>query len=148
MADTVDIASVADWFTRWGTLVAAVDFVPARALFDDDVVGFGTFQDHVYGQAALEAEQWRRVWPTIEDFSFDVDSLVAGVSPDRLLAHAAILWGSTGIAEDGSRFERPGRCTAVLRRANVDAPWQGVHTHFSLSRGVPQKSYGEATPAS
>ncbi|MEZ5669101.1 MAG: nuclear transport factor 2 family protein [Alphaproteobacteria bacterium] len=148
MADSADIASIADWFRQWGALVSAVDFVPARALFDKDVVGFGTFQDQVHGQAALEAEQWRRVWPTIEDFAFDTGSLVAQVSPDRLMASAAILWTSTGIAEDGSRFPRPGRCTVALRRDAVDAPWKGIHTHFSLHRGVPQRSHGQRQPRS
>ena len=148
MTESDDVASVAAWFAQWGAFVAAVDFVPARALFDDAVVGFGTFQDHVHGQAALEAEQWRRVWPTIENFRFDTDNLVVGLSPDGLMAYAAILWTSTGIAEDGTRYARPGRCTVVLRRATREAPWLGIHTHFSLSRGVPQKSYGDRAPRS
>ena len=148
MTDTADIASIADWFRRWGALVASVDFVPARALFAPDVVGFGTFQDHVRGVAALEADQWRRVWPTIEDFRFATDTMVAEVSPDRLMAYAAILWTSTGLNEDGSRFDRPGRCTAVLRRSALDAPWLGIHTHFSLARGVPQRSHGRREPRS
>ena len=51
-------------------------------------------------------------------------------------------WTSTGIAEDGSRFDRPGRATIVVRRTATDAAWFGVHTHFSLARGVPQQSFG------
>lgn len=148
MTDRADIDTIADWIQRWGPLVASVDFVPARELFDPAVVGFGTFQDHVHGVAGLEANQWRRVWPTIEDFRFNTDTMVAEVSPDRLMAYAAILWTSTGLAEGGARFDRPGRCTVVLRRVTVDAPWLGIHTHFSLARGVPQLSHGQRKPRS
>lgn len=148
MADSPDHDSIAAWFARWSPLVADVDFVPARALFAEDVVAFGTFQHHLRGLDALEAEQWRQVWPTIEGFRFEIDTLVSQVSPDRLMAFGAIMWSSTGIGEDGSRFDRPGRCTAVLRRDSPEAPWLGVHTHFSLGRGVPQRSHGGRTPRS
>ena len=148
MADSQDRDSIAAWFARWSRLVAAVDFAPARALFADDVAAFGTFQHHLRGLDALEAEQWRQVWPTIEDFRFEIDTLVAEISPDRLMAYGAIMWSSIGLGEDGSRFDRPGRCTVVLRRGSVDAPWQGIHTHFSLGRGVPQKSHGKRKPQS
>jgi hypothetical protein len=57
---------------------------------------------------------------------------------------AMATWASTGYHEDGSTFDRPGRCTIVLRRNSVDAPWYGVHGHFSLKRGVPQQSFGPA----
>jgi ketosteroid isomerase-like protein len=148
MTDRADIDTIAGWFQRWGPLVASVDFVPARDLFDPQVVGFGTFQDHVRGVAGLETDQWRRVWPTIEEFRFATETMVAEVSPDRLMAYAAILWTSTGLAEDGTRFDRPGRCTVVLRRAAPGAPWLGIHTHFSLARGVPQRSHGQREPKS
>lgn len=148
MADSEDHDSIADWFARWSDLVAGVDFVPARDLFAEDVVAFGTFQHHLRGRDALEAEQWRNVWPTIEDFRFEIDTLVSEVSPDRLMAYGAIMWSSTGIAEDGSRFDRPGRCTIVFRRAALDAPWHGIHSHFSLGRGVPQRSHGARPPRS
>jgi hypothetical protein len=68
------------------------------------------------------------------------------VSPDRLLAIAVVGWASTGIAADGTRFPRPGRATVVVRRTSVDEPWLGVHTHFSLGRGVPQSSHGTRQP--
>jgi hypothetical protein len=31
----------------------------------------------------------------------------------------------------------------VLRRDAPDAPWLGVHTHFSLGLGVPQSTFGQ-----
>ena len=37
-----DRQSVADWYARWGALVAAVDFRRARPMFVDDVIAFGS----------------------------------------------------------------------------------------------------------
>ena len=65
----------------------------------------------------MHAEQWSQVWPTIEDFRFLTDQLIVQVSPDRLQAVVIVSWASTGIGADGTRFDRPGRATVVLRRA-------------------------------
>jgi hypothetical protein len=44
---------------------------------------FGTWEDYVEGQDALEARQWRSVWPTIEGFHHrTADSLQVTCSPD------------------------------------------------------------------
>lgn len=136
-------ASIRDWFATWGRFVAAVDFAGARDLFDTDVIGFGTFMDTVTGLDNLEQRQWRSIWPTIRDFRFNLDSLKSVVSDDRLLAVAAITWSSTGIGEDGTPFDRPGRATVGLVRTAPNAPWRGMHTHFSLNPGTPQTSYGD-----
>jgi hypothetical protein len=95
----------------------------------------------------VEERQWAQIWPAIEDFAFDVDDLDVIVSPDRRQAVAVVTWSSTGIGADGTRFDRPGRATVVLTRPDVGVPWRGVHTHFSLARGVPDGTYGrrEAT---
>ena len=138
-----DLEALRRWFERWGRLVAAVDFVPARALFDDGVAGFGTHMDVVEGLDRLEAEQWRRVWPTIEDFRFHSESLKAGVSPDRLMAIGLCPWSSIGRHDDGTAFARPGRATVVFARATTEDPWKGIHTHISLNPGTPQRSYGD-----
>jgi ketosteroid isomerase-like protein len=139
---TADRTSVAEWIAGWGDEVARADIVAGRERFDERVSAFGTHADVVRGRAAVEEQQWSRIWPAIEDFSFDVDDLDAIVSPDRLQAVAVLTWTSTGIAEDGGRFDRPGRATVVLVRTDVTAPWRGVHTHFSLGRGVPQDTHG------
>ena len=55
-----DHAALAAWFDAWGDHVAAVDFTGARALFEDDVIGFGTWMDVVDGLTNLEATQWPR----------------------------------------------------------------------------------------
>ncbi|MEX2455599.1 MAG: nuclear transport factor 2 family protein [Rhodospirillaceae bacterium] len=148
MERTEDEGRIADWFSAWDRLVDAVDFVPARALFDPGVVGFGTRMDTVVGLEALERDQWRRVWPTITGFRFDLDTLVCQTSPDRLQGVGIVVWHSTGYHADGTAFDRPGRATVVFRRGAADEPWKGVHTHISLNPGTPQVSHGKRAPAS
>jgi ketosteroid isomerase-like protein len=143
-----DRAAIEHWFATWSAQVADVDVAPALDLFSDNIASFGTHMDVVEGLQALADNQWRNVWPTIEDFRWNLDSLKAGVSPDRLFAIGIITFSSTGIAEDGGRFDRPGRGTVAFARPSVDAPWNGVHTHISLNPGTPQKSHGARTAKS
>jgi ketosteroid isomerase-like protein len=145
---TDDLASVRAWMAAWGAEVAAVDLAAGRQRFSPAVTAFGTHAHVVHGLDVLVAEQWSQIWPAIEDFRFLVDELHVEVSPDRLLAVAIVPWSSTGIGEEGTRFDRPGRATTVLRRSAVDAPWVGVHTHFSLGRDVPARTYGSRPPRS
>ncbi len=137
-----DLATLRDWFAEWGRFVAVVDFDSARRLFDADVIGFGTWMNVVEGLDHLVEAQWQSIWPTIEGFRFELDSLQARVSPDRLFAVAVGAWDSTGFAEDGTPYPRPGRATVAFRRESLEAPWRAVHTHLSLNRGVPQQSFG------
>ena len=136
------VRSVRGWIAAWGAEVAAVRIDAARHRFADDVVAFGTHADIVTGLDALVTEQWGRIWPAIEDFGFRTEDLVVQASPDGLLAVAVVGWDSTGIAADGTTFDRPGRATVVLQRDEPGAPWIGTHTHFSLGRGVPSSSHG------
>lgn len=107
------------------------------------MVGFGTHVALVTGLDRLAADQWGNVWPTIADFRFATEHLVALVSPDRLQATAIVPWTSTGFHADGSPFDRPGRATVVLTRETVSSPWLGRHTHFSLAPGTPGRSHGK-----
>jgi hypothetical protein len=59
----------------------------------------------------------------------------------------AVIFRSVGIHQDGSRFERTGRCSATLMRTAVDAPWHATHTHVSLKPGTPAPSYGNRPEA-
>ena len=43
---------------------------------------------------------------------------------------------------NGDRFDRPGRTTVVLGRKAVGNPFVATHTHMSLFRGTPERSYG------
>jgi ketosteroid isomerase-like protein len=141
-AGEIDRRSVADWISAWGREVAAADIAAGRQRFTPELSAFGTHADVVRGRDAVEEQQWSKIWPAIEDFAFDVGDLDVIVSPDRRQAVAAVTWSSTGIGEDGHHFRRPGRATIVLTRADVAAPWVGVHTHMSLARGVPDRTYG------
>lgn len=136
-------AEIRTWFETWGRCVAGVDYASARELFHPDVVGFGTYTAYVRGLDELERQQWRSVWPTITDFRFLVDRLICSVSPDGTMAQGIVPWLSTGYHEDGSSFERPGRATVLLVRDSERDPWRGIHTHFSLAPGTPQRSYGD-----
>lgn len=135
--------SVREWMAAWGREVAAVRLDAARARFDDGVVAFGTHADVVSGLDSLYDEQWSRIWPAIGEFRFRLDDLVVLASPDGCQAVAVVGWDSTGFEIDGTPFDRPGRATVVLRRDDADAPWIGVHTHFSLARGVPESTHGQ-----
>lgn len=137
-----DHDSIAAWFDTWGPLVATCEFTKARELFSDDVVGFGTFMDSVVGLDALEQRQWRSIWPTIVDFTFQTSTLRAFVSDDRCLASAMVVWTSTGFDKEGAPYDRPGRTTAVLRRDSPSAPWRCEHTHFSEFPKEQQRSFG------
>jgi ketosteroid isomerase-like protein len=138
-----DIAALRDWFANWNKLVNALDYTGSRALFHDDVIGFGTHMDTVVGIDALERMQWRSIWSTMDNFVWILNTLKAIVSPDRLQATAVLTWSSTGYHEDGKAFPRHGRATVVLTRKKVSDLWLGSHTHVSLNPGSPQKSYGD-----
>lgn len=137
-----DHASIKAWFDTWSGYVASVDYESARPMFDEDFIAFGTWMDVVEGRDVVIEKQWMSIWGTIKDFRFLTDTLQVRVSPDRLFAVAVLVWDSTGFHENGESYPRPGRATVGMRRDSVDAPWKGFHTHLSLNRGVPQKSYG------
>lgn len=134
--------SVHHWIAAWGAEVEAADLAAGRRRFDPDVVAFGTHAHVVHGLGALHDEQWARVWPAITDFSFRLDDLVVLASPDGCQAVAVVGWDSTGFTTDGEPFDRPGRATVVVQREEPGGAWRGVHTHFSLARGVPESTHG------
>jgi len=137
-----DRRSVADWYDRWGALVAEVNFKPARAMFAEDAIAFGSKVEMMSSQPQLEREQWRAVWPSIEDYRYDLATLEVVMSPDRLMAMGAVIFRSTGLHPDGKPFERNGRATCTLMRPAVGAPWVCTHSHISLKPGTPWTSHG------
>lgn len=142
-----DRRAIAAFFTRWGTLVGDVNFKQARGLYTDDVIAFGSLGKMMASRDALEAEQWRAVWPTLAGYTHDLDTLEVVVSPDRLMAMGAVIARTIGIHKDGSHFDRPVRVTATLMRDAVGAPWFMTHTHVSLVPGTPAPSYGNRPEA-
>ena len=137
-----DLARIRAWFERLAAHVRAVDFAGARAIFAADMIAFGTFTDFVTARDAVEAAQWRKVWPFIEGFRWRPASIRGLVSPDRRAATGMAVWDSTGFHQDGTPYDRPGRATVALARDAIGAEWIARHTHFSLFRGVPGESFG------
>lgn len=138
----VDLDSIRTWFRDLSAYVRAVDFAPARRLFAEDFLSFGSITDFMIGRDEAEATQWRKVWPSIDDFTFR-DDIRALVSPDRLFAVGVALFDSTGYHEDRRPFARSGRATVTFARASVEDPWVSHHSHMSLFRGTPALSHGD-----
>jgi ketosteroid isomerase-like protein len=140
-ADAETTASVKEWLERFAACVRAVDYAAARFFWHPDVVIFGTYQELVRGLSAWQDTQWDNVWPRTEGFAFLLDETTVLASPDSAVAVVIAPWTSAGFNRDGTRFDRPGRATLVLRR-QAGGHWLGVHSHMSLARGVPQESFG------
>lgn len=138
------LQAVREWFTRLSAACAAVDYGAGRLIFADNVASFGTRADIVTGLDPLQRNQWEGIWPNIENFKIDLDSVMGGGS--GVSAWGIATWSSTGFDEDGTPFERPGRATVVLELRKSDrAPggeWLAVHTHFSLNPGTPPRTFG------
>jgi len=142
--DPGDLARVKAWFERLSSHVRAVDYEGARPIFADDMIAFGTFENFITGRDKVEAAQWRNVWGVTSSFRFRVDDVRAIVSADRLTAIGMAVFDSTGYHEDGSPYERPGRTTVALSRKSIGEDWVADHTHMSLFRDVPSRSFGAA----
>ena len=139
-----DIFDIRRWMVDLAKSVNAVDYVGGRSIFSVDMVTFGTFaKSFLIGREQTEKEQWRNVWSTVDDFELLGEDMQVMVSPDRKVAVAAVPFTSTGFAEDGCTFERTGRATIVLSRSSVEDAWIAQHTHMSLDRGVPMRSFGQ-----
>ena len=137
-----DRRSVGEWYARWGALVADVNFKAARPMFAEDAIAFGSKIEMMTSQAQLEREQWRAVWPSIENYRYDLSTLEVVTSPDRLMAMGAVIFRSTGLHPDGKTFERNGRATVTLMREAIGKPWVCTHSHISLKPGTPLVSHG------
>jgi ketosteroid isomerase-like protein len=138
--DADDKNRVVAWFHRLADHVEAVDFAGARPIFAEDLVAFGTFTDFMTGRALAEQQQWRNVWPHIDGFRWRPD-IRAIVAADRLTAIGMAVFDSTGYREDGTSYDRPGRATVVFGRGKIGEDWVALHTHMSLFRDVPTRSY-------
>ena len=137
-----DIDAIRLWFKRLSDCVQAVDYEAAYPLFADDLIAFGTFSDFVTERPTVVKEQWSQVWPTIRNFRWRLDGVQAIVSADRLSAVGMAIFDSDGFNQDGTRFDRPGRATVAFSRRASNDDWVAVHTHMSLFRGTPSRSFG------
>lgn len=141
--DQADLDAVRQWFVDLATCVRAVDYEAALPLFAQDLIAFGTYDDFVTGRPEVMRAQWMNVWPTIRNFRWREDEVVAIVSPDRLGASGLAIFDSDGFDREGTRFDRRGRATVSFARAEIGANWTAVHTHMSLFRGTPDQSFGQ-----
>jgi len=121
-------AELRTWLETFAACVRAQDFDGARPMIAEDVVSFGTKAAMVEGRDNLIAQQWRHIWPTIEGFTFDLDTLHWHRADDT--AWAVLTWTSRGSRPDGTPFPRPGRATFTF--VHRDGCWLATHTHFSL----------------
>ena len=103
--------AIAEWFEKLGKYCASVDYESARAIFAEDVLSFGTRADIVSGLEPLQLNQWEGIWPNIQDFKINLETIHSG--GDQHHAWGLATWTSTGFLEDGSSFERPGRATVI-----------------------------------
>ena len=130
--------AIIEWYEKLGKYCASVDYVSACEIFADDVLSFGTRADIVSGLDLLQQNQWQGIWPNIQDFKIDMETVHSG--GDERHAWGIATWTSTGFHEDGTTFHRPGRATVILGRR--DHQWVSVHTHFSLNPGTSPRTYG------
>lgn len=140
--DPDDLARVKAWFQRLSDHVRAVDYEGARPIFADDMIAFGTFENFITGREAVEKAQWRSVWGVTEGFRFRMDDIRAIVSRDRLTAIGMGVFDSKGYHEDGTAYDRPGRTTIAFSRGKTGDDWVCDHSHMSLFRDVPTRSFG------
>jgi ketosteroid isomerase-like protein len=136
---------VALWLEEFAACVRAVDYDTAREMFDEDVVGFGTFARMLVGRENLIDGQWRNIWGCTRGFRFIDDETRIDVDSMGELAWVAAPWHSQGRDETGHWFDRHGRCTLVLRKRG-GGRWLCVHSHYSR-RPEPKSSAGGVTPA-
>jgi ketosteroid isomerase-like protein len=119
---------VLGWFRQLERCVRAVDYDGARPIFAEEAVGFGTYGAMLDGLDALVAGQWVNIWPNIQGFTFDAETLRFGA--DGAVVWGICRWDSVGKDPDGTEYDRPGRATVILTRR--DGQLKALHTHFSL----------------
>jgi ketosteroid isomerase-like protein len=140
-AHAEDVARIRAWFNRLAGYVRAVDYTGGRSIFAADMIAFGTFSDFVIGRDAAEQARWRNVWSHIDDFRWRLDDVHTIVSADRLTGIGMAVFDSTGYHRDGTPYDRPGRATVVFTRGSIEEDWLAQHTHMSLFRDVPTRSF-------
>lgn len=128
-----------DWLEIFASYVREVDYASARPLFHPDVLAFGTHLDIIPGLEAWIAMQWDNVWPKTAEFRFALAATHVLAARDGSMAVVIAPWTSTGLHQDGTPFDRPGRATMIFHR--FPSGWLCVHSHMSLNRGVPQQSF-------
>ncbi len=131
------VAAAAAWFDDFAACVRAEDIEGGRRLFDPDCASFGARAEHLVGVDDLVARQWHPTWTSTRGFAAVPGTMAVETAADGTVVVLTALWESEGVRDDGSTFDRRGRCTIILR-AEATAPHglRAVHSHFSLSPEV------------
>ncbi len=125
------------WLTGFASCVRRQAFDEGRAYFHPQAYCFGSYASWCEGVDALVLRQWRKIWPSISGFGFDLTRVRYTVSHDGQWLCAMVPWRSTGYRPDRSPFSRRGRLTVVLTWSRRGG-WQALHTHYSLNPGTSQ----------
>lgn len=115
-------SQVQSWLTEFASAVAAQDFVRGRALFDTDVVAYGTRSGVMTSLDGLQQEQWEPIWTRTSGFRFTEVDTVLDAPEGWVVAARWQSWSAAG-------RHRQGRCTLVL----TGTPLHCRHSHFSLT---------------
>ena len=70
--------AIVEWFSKLGRYCASVDYQSAMAIFAEDVLSFGTKADIVVGIELLQLNQWEGIWPNIQDFKINMETIRSG----------------------------------------------------------------------
>ncbi len=106
-------------------------------MFAPEAIGFGTIAERAAGLDTLIDNQWRPVWSSTRDFTFDLSTVQHG--GEQPVYWAAAQWSSIGRDAAGREVRRRGRATIVLHHRG--GKLLAMHTHFSF---VPS---GAVTPS-
>lgn len=130
--------AIKQWLKDFAACVRAKEFDRGRAYFHLNAYCFGSLAHACTGLDTLVEQQWRKIWPNITGFGFQLRQLRYQVSGDGRMACAMVPWRSVGYHADGTAFHRGGRLTVLLTRASTSTPWRAYHTHYSLNPGTSQ----------
>lgn len=133
---------IRQWLEDFADCVRRADYDRAGEMFDEQVVGFGTYARMLIGRDALIEGQWKKIWGCTKGFHFLLDE--AHLDIKDTVAWVASPWVSQGRDGDGRWYDRHGRCTLILTKAG--GKWLCIHSHYSR-QPVPKKCDGLATPA-
>lgn len=137
---TAETDQIANWLEVFTKCVQQQDYDAGRKLFLSDIVCFGSHADILIGIDELVERQWKKIWPHITGFQYELDRLVCKFSDDFSAACAVVPWVSTGYFESGAAYDRPGRVSIFFVRPPAQRGWLASHTHHSLNPGIPQHS--------
>ena len=118
-----------EWLRKFSLAVRSRNYEAGKALFDPEVISFGTICFRADAREELENSQWKKVWPSTSGFDFEYDSAVATADAQQAVMLAS--WNSVTENSGGQSIKRRGRATLVLQKNG--AQWKAVHTHFSLT---------------